>query len=300
ASDTTPLAQSNDQPDNTSKDAEQNALFQSLHAQCHSHTRLTAQGYTMTSIASLGSHSCKGIIRRDLFRHPSPPGADASGCRKGRQAVVIDYKIVQVTRGRWEIAYLGAVDFLTGEVLINRFVAPRGRVTSWDTKNSGITPSAMAAAIESGQALRGWLRARWELWKYVDSDTVLIGHFLNNGLDTLGMIHSRVVDLAILTAEAVFHTLCPAEPLTRIWGLKALAGDLLARKVQGGRKGHGVVEDAITIRDVVIWCLKYPDLLCSWAEKTRTYHDMQEEMKKEGKTKKDKAGRKPDKVKKAK
>ncbi|PYI11231.1 exonuclease, partial [Aspergillus sclerotiicarbonarius CBS 121057] len=223
----------------------------------------------MSPTATPESEECKGVIRRDLFRHTSPPIADSSGYRKGRRAVVIDCKIVQVTRGRWEIAYLGAVDFLTGEVLINQFVEPRSRVTSWDTKISGITPSAMAAAIESGEVIRGWIRARWELWQYVDSDTVLIGHSLHNGLDTLGMIHSRVVDSSILTAEAVFHTLGPTEPLPRVWLLKALAGDLLARKIQGGRKGHGMIEDAVTTRDVVIWCLKNPDLLRSWADKTR-------------------------------
>ncbi|OOF98999.1 hypothetical protein ASPCADRAFT_204674 [Aspergillus carbonarius ITEM 5010] len=279
---------------------EQEILFQCLLAQCHPSTRLITNGYTMSPTPTPESGLWKGVVRRDLFRHTPPPISDSSGYRRGRRAVVIDCEMVRVTRGRREIAFLAAIDFLTGEVLISQYVEPRYRVTSWDTKVSGITPSAMAAAIESGEALRGWLGARWALWEFVDSDTVLIGHALQNDLDTLGMIHSRVVDSSILTAEAVFNTLRPTEPFPRVWGLKALAGDMLARKIQSGRRGHRAVEDAAATRDVVMWCLKNPDLLNSWADNARSYYQMQEGLKKKAREKKAEADRKKENEKEAK
>ncbi|PWY68995.1 hypothetical protein BO94DRAFT_503121 [Aspergillus sclerotioniger CBS 115572] len=294
------LAQIIDELKISSSVQEQEIILQSLLSRCHPLTRLNTNGYTMSPVPTEESGSGKGIIRRDLFRYTSPPMPDSFGYRKGRKAVVIDCKMVQVTRGRQEIGFINAVDFFTGEVLMSQYVKPQYRVTGWDTKVSGITPASMAAAIESGEALRGWLGARWALWEFVDSDTVLIGHALQNDLHTLGIIHSRVVDSSILTAEAIFNNIRPTEPLPRVWGLKALAGDMLARKIQGGRKGRSVVEDAIATRDVVIWCLKKPDLLSTWADNARSYHQMQEELRKEAKGKKAEGERRKKKEKQAK
>jgi len=57
----------------------------------------------------------------------------------------------------------------------------------------------MNNAIRNGKALDGWERARQEVWKFVDADTIIIGHAVKNDLDVLGMIHHQVVDSAILT-----------------------------------------------------------------------------------------------------
>ena len=47
---------------------------------------------------------------------------------------------------RSELAQLCAVDVLTGDVLINVLVQPQGRVVSWRTRYSGITPNALRDA----------------------------------------------------------------------------------------------------------------------------------------------------------
>lgn len=57
----------------------------------------------------------------------------------------------------------------------------------------------MNEAIRSGKALDGWEAARQEVWKFVDADTIIIGHAIKNDLDVLGMIHHQIVDSAILT-----------------------------------------------------------------------------------------------------
>jgi DNA polymerase III epsilon subunit-like protein len=107
------------------------------------------------------------------------------------------------------------------------------------------------------------------LWEYVDSDTVLIGHALNNDLKVLGFYHFKIVDSQILTAEAVTILLPPDQTLSRRWGLKGLTKELLEDDIQAGKKGHSALEDTRATRDVVIWCIRNPEPLKVWANKAR-------------------------------
>ncbi|RAH67607.1 exonuclease, partial [Aspergillus aculeatinus CBS 121060] len=187
-------------------------------------------------------------------------------------AVVIDCEMVMAEdpygRGRSYngLAYLAAVDFLTGEVLIKRYVRPAGRVTRWMTQITGISPGTMNAAIRHGQAFESWQAARQGLWEYVDRDTVLVGHALHNDLNALGIIHPQVVDTAIVTAEAVFSARWgETRRFPRLWGLKTLAMAMLGRQIQASSQGHSAVEDALATRDVLVWGLENPALVGEWA-----------------------------------
>ena len=185
--------------------------------------------------------------------------------------------MVTVDSGVNEIAFLSAVDFLTGEILINNYVKPSKKVTNWNTRSSGLTPSIMNRAISMNLAiLGGWDGARQMLWDYMDADTVLIGHSIQNDLNVLGMFHSRIVDSSILTAGAVFPDLPSAQRLTRTWALKTLAKELLDYDIQNRKKGHSALEDAFATRDVVIWCIRNPEELKAWAEDARKKEDERE------------------------
>ncbi|KAL4867308.1 hypothetical protein BDV12DRAFT_186825 [Aspergillus spectabilis] len=154
------------------------------------------------------------------------------------KTITLVCEMVRVNGDRDELAFLCAVDFFTGEVLIT--------ITS---RFSGVTPEAMAAAVAAGQALSGWKSEREALWIYNDTESVLIGHSLNDDLKVLQFIHPKIVDSAILAAETFSS-----------WRL-ALA--FLNRKIQTGKKGHDCLEDTFATRDVVIWCLRNPDLLAA-------------------------------------
>lgn len=199
-----------------------------------------------------------------------------------RKAIALDCEMVEVMGGQDEVAFFSAVDFLTGEVLIHKYVQPTKRVVHWRTQVSGITPMAMNAAARAGQALLGWKSAQQALWKYADADTVLIGHGLNNDLKVLRIIHPKIVDSAILSSEAVFN-LAPDVSLRRIWALKLVTKEFLNRAIQtGGKRGHDCLEDAYSARDVVIWCLRNPDKLMVWAQNARAEHEAKmEQLRKE-------------------
>lgn len=60
------------------------------------------------------------------------------------------------------------------------------------TRFSGITPENHAKAVLPLTSIRESLDS------YINSDTILIGHALDNDLKTLRMIHTQCVDTAIL------------------------------------------------------------------------------------------------------
>ncbi|XRM42605.1 hypothetical protein ABZX51_005814 [Aspergillus tubingensis] len=254
----------------TSKALSQEDLLKRLQAKCHSPARLRTEGLVTTPCPKSDNPQWKGIIRLDLFKrtlggHNHHPKGKP-GNRTARDAVVIDCEMVQAEKGRRVIAYLAAVDFLTGEILVDSYVDPQRKIFNWCTRYSGITFRAMKKAKANGDALRGWMGARRALWDYIDSDTVLIGHDIKNDLNCLGMIHSKIVDSTILTAEAVFRPRWETQRFRRTWSLKTLSRVFLDRSIQDGSKGHSALQDAVATKDIVIFCLEQPEYLKKWAE----------------------------------
>ncbi|KAJ4984833.1 exonuclease [Stagonosporopsis vannaccii] len=163
-----------------------------------------------------------------------------------------------------ELARLSALDFFTGELLIDSLVRPLCEVTDWRTRYSGITAENMAAAIQAGEVLEGSPAARTELFKYMDVQTVLVGHALHHDLAALGIRHTEIVDSSALAQTAV------GGKSKRGWGLKTLCKELLGIVIQDdGREGHDAVEDALGAREVVLWCLQHERELKEWGSKKR-------------------------------
>ena len=180
--------------------------------------------------------------------------------------------MVETTVSISALAFLTALDFLTGEVLINSYVAPTAPVTNWLTPVGGITPEAMDAAITDGEAFLSNDAARRALDKFLNKDTVVIGHALQHDLRALNLLHGRIIDTSVVTAEAVFSNLSSKTTLPRIWGLKTLAKGLLGIDIQP-ELAHNPLEDALATREVLIWCLRGPECLKAWAEKARSSYE---------------------------
>lgn len=186
--------------------------------------------------------------------------------------MVLDCEMVGVEGGASELVSLTAVDFLTGELVVNSLVEPRQPVVDWRTQIHGISPAGLAMARARGLTLDGWQTARAELFKHVDQDTVLIGHSLQYDLAALHIRHACVVDSAILASEAVFGK--KGKP--RYWGLglKDICNDLLGLKIREGAplsadKVHDGLEDVLAAREVVLCCLEQPAVFRTWARGKR-------------------------------
>jgi RNA exonuclease 1 len=170
-----------------------------------------------------------------------------------------------------ELVRLSATAWPHGEPLIDVLVRPIGTVLDLNTQFSGvsveqffgaeeydpskdgpITPvprDMQSSPTESQQALRivsSPSAARSLLLSYISTDTVLIGHSLDNDMNVMRLIHPKIVDTSLLFPHP--------GGLPYRYGLKALVKRFLQRNIQtGGAEGHDSLEDARGTGDLVRW-----------------------------------------------
>ncbi len=193
------------------------------------------------------------------FRKTPAPSAEPKF-----RAVVLDCEMAGTASGSGEAILLCVTDYVTGAVLLNRFVSPRERITHMRSSIHGISKSTLDNTISQGQALSGWDGARSELLKYIDDHTILVGHALQHDLDALRLIHPRVVDPGILSRNAV--------GIRRMqWGLQTLCSELLGVEIRKNKGGiHDCLEDVLATREVVLLCTHNMEAFQSWAEAKRS------------------------------
>ncbi|UKZ76805.1 hypothetical protein TrVFT333_004517 [Trichoderma virens FT-333] len=186
-----------------------------------------------------------------------------------RRAVVIDCEMAETFDGSDELISLCAIDFLTGETLIDSFVSPSRPITDWRAKIHGIDATAIIEALKQEKVLHGWAAAREELWKHIDEQTILIGQTILFDFEVLRLIHTRVVDSAILAADAVFESENENKKPGRRWGLQELCETFLGIQIRRGGGIHDNLEDVLAAREVVLqYFLKRKDFE-KWAHKAR-------------------------------
>ena len=150
--------------------------------------------------------------------------------------------------GNYELIHLVAVDYFSGAQLINFLVKPTSQLSAYNTEWSGVTPQSMSIAVQTGDALNGWPKARSYLWNFMDRNTILVGHGLSNDLKVLHMLHTNIVD-----SEIAIH-----RRFGRKHSVKNLCKEILGISVQEGDGvfGHSPVEDALASRELVIWATR--------------------------------------------
>ena len=196
-------------------------------------------------------------------------------CTK-RAAVVLDCEMAAIAGGYQELVRFSAVDYFSGEVIIDTHVQPQAHVVDWQTRYSGVSYASMQQAYTRNNVLmRGWREAREELFKHIDADTVLIGHSLDNDLSVLRMLHLQVVDSQILAQECA--------KVKRQYSLKILCSELVDKKIQtSGKRGHEPLEDCMGTREAVLWMTRNPELFNEWGAQKKREEEvrMAEEKKK--------------------
>jgi DNA polymerase III epsilon subunit-like protein len=165
-----------------------------------------------------------------------------------------------VAGGSSEAILLCVTDYFTGAILLNRYVCPREPITQIRSSIHGISESTLENAIRQGQTLWGWEGARSELWKYIDSNAIIVGHALEHDLDALRMIHPRIVDSGILSRKAVgIHRI-------RV-GLQTLCSELVHVEIRKNKGAiHDCLEDVLATREVVLFCTRKREAFQTWAE----------------------------------
>lgn len=199
--------------------------------------------------------------------HPTPvPG---QGGAQRRLAVALDCEMGTAFGGERELIRLTAIDYFSGEVLIDSLVYPDVRMQHYNTRYSGVTRADMEKARRQMKCFFGRTAAREALWKFVGPETIVVGHSTQNDLASLRWIHHRVVDSFVIEAEERKKEEAAAEakkgeqsrlgqnqPETasekQSLSLKSLAKRKLGREIQmRGKQGHDSFEDAVASRDLV-------------------------------------------------
>lgn len=129
-------------------------LLSRLHGSCHSHDRLRSEGYSLEHPPDTGTlKSTKphgsDIPYRKFLAAPRP--GDVTFGRK-KVAIVLECELVETTDRCSLIAFISAVDFFTGEVLINSYVQPDEEVVNWLTPTTGISYLTMDQDWKEGNA----------------------------------------------------------------------------------------------------------------------------------------------------
>eukprot|EP01083_Nonionella_stella_P089807 250748_1 len=149
--------------------------------------------------------------------------------------VALDCEMVTTTRGRLELARISIVSE-DGQCIYDKLVKPLHEITDYCTKYSGIT----CAMLENVTTRLSDIQS--ELCTFLDANTMICGHGLENDLLALEMVHYRCIDTSLLYPASSRHFKNK---------LRYLASKFLKRNIQQGHDGHNSHEDALAALDLV-------------------------------------------------
>lgn len=129
---------------------------------------------------------------------------------------------------------------IDGRLVYDAYVRPDNEILDYNTRYSGITVRDMKNSSKTLKDVQN------DLMGFINADTILIGHSLENDLRALKMVHYSVIDTAV--AFPHYNGL----PYRR--SLKSLVSCFLRREIQNnGDKGHDSIEDSQACMDLMLW-----------------------------------------------
>ncbi|GLD49799.1 RNA exonuclease 1 homolog isoform X1 [Lates japonicus] len=128
------------------------------------------------------------------------------------------------------------------KVIYDTFVKPKSKVVDYNTRFSGVTEEDLESATITLRDVQAVLLSMFS------AESILIGHSLESDLLALKLIHSTVIDTAIVFPHRL------GLPYKR--ALKNLMADHLKRIIQDNVEGHDSSEDATACMELMIWKIK--------------------------------------------
>jgi hypothetical protein len=184
---------------------------------------------------------------------PSPP---RDGAQPGLGIVALACSKIALADGLEEVVKISAIDVMTGRILMNHLVCtdPTVHVKDWRSSETGLFSwdDMEHARTLNYKVFKGWSAARSALWKYVDKDTIVVGHNLRSDLDALRMVHGRAVDVAKVAEKAAKGPLSKAQ-----LSLDSICRDFPAKHLKSDPGyGRDTLMNAFGIREMGLWVLK--------------------------------------------
>ena len=196
----------------------------------------------------------------------TPENRTPSRDKHGREvsAVTFDCEMGYTTQGL-ELIRLTAVSWPLGEELVDVLVRPLGIILDLNSRFSGVWPESFSNAIPYSQyqdskdkgtppngdkaatsppIVESPQKARELLCSFLTPKTPLIGHAIDNDLNSVRLCHPSIIDTVLLFPH-------PRGMPLRL-ALRMLSSNYLGRIIQtGGDRGHDSLEDAQATGDLV-------------------------------------------------
>ncbi|KAK5869663.1 hypothetical protein PBY51_024365 [Eleginops maclovinus] len=128
------------------------------------------------------------------------------------------------------------------KVIYDTFVKPESKVVDYNTRFSGVTEEDLENTTITLRDVQAVLLSMFS------AESILIGHSLESDLLALKLIHSTVVDTAIVFPHRL------GLPYKR--ALRNLMADHLKRIIQDNVDGHDSSEDASACLELMLWRIK--------------------------------------------
>lgn len=100
--------------------------------------------------------------------------------------------------GNSELIRLTVIEYFSATILLDTLVYPEVPMAHYNTRYSGVSAAAMDNALRAGTCLVGGpAAARAAVWRWVNADTVVVGHDVRNDLAAMRWAHEVVLDSMI-------------------------------------------------------------------------------------------------------
>lgn len=208
-----------------------------LHWECCGERVGDSQGCKTTQM-----HVFKADIGEDL--HELIPFVNVPSLKsssRGRRVIGLDCEMGYTTKGL-ELIRLTVVDFINPTTtLFDEIIKPSGKILDLNTLFSGV--SSIPSQVKTLNQLHRFLFEGDGSGKppLITSETIIVGHGLENDLNALRIVHPLVVDSSILFPKG----------LRWKYSLKDLSMLITGVKIQQGSEGHSSEEDAIAAVNVI-------------------------------------------------
>uniref|UniRef100_A0A0N4ZPX3 Exonuclease domain-containing protein n=1 Tax=Parastrongyloides trichosuri TaxID=131310 RepID=A0A0N4ZPX3_PARTI len=153
----------------------------------------------------------------------------------------IDCEMVNTDQGYSKLARFSLID-QEGTILMDTLVKPKGKITDYLTKYSGIVEGMLDDIDVTIEDIQEYL------CKVLPPDAILVGHTLNCDLNALNIYHPYISDISALYNYG--------RKIENRISLKKLGESFLNKSCQNGA-GHCSVEDSLITMDLYKKKLKY-------------------------------------------